>query len=146
MSSGLTEYSLLTATNKLEIALNPMETWEMHSREGLESLCETNKNQHDTWHFTAKVGWCTLLSTVAKWRDMLLNCADLSVVFKINKYLTYGCPKNLKPFFGFADRWGLPSLKKELNLNIRKEIEHLKEDFCFLVDFFLSMKCLYNFF
>lgn len=43
-----------------------METSELRSREGLESLCETNKNQHDTWHFPAKVGCCTLLSTMER--------------------------------------------------------------------------------
>lgn len=56
MSSGLMENSLVGVANKLEIALKPLETCKTCSREELESLCETNKNQHDTWLFTAQSG------------------------------------------------------------------------------------------
>lgn len=88
MSSDLIGYSLFIATNKLEIVLNPMETREMCSREGLESLCETNKNQHDTWCLTAKLGCFTLLST------LLRNAASLYTFECTEKYFiwfpTYG--------------------------------------------------------
>lgn len=50
------ENSLVSVANKLEIALSPLETCKTYSREEMESLCETNKNQHDTWRFTAQSG------------------------------------------------------------------------------------------